>query len=207
MDQDNNGTVYFSSNDHHLPHVTSNGTSHSHISSPTTHKRKTGRKKSSQTRHPVFRGVRQRNKGKWVSEVREPLKKSRIWLGTFPCPEMAARAHDVAALALRGNSASLNFPDSVSLLPRPKSSSPSDIQIAALAAAESVSPMNSFHSTESTSVEIPSHSGVFLDEEAMFNMPGLVAGMAEGLLLTPPPMQKGLDWDDVDCHVDFSLWC
>ncbi|KAG8381379.1 hypothetical protein BUALT_Bualt06G0116100 [Buddleja alternifolia] len=65
-------------------------------------KKRAGRRKFHQTRHPVFRGVRRRNDS-WVCEVREPNKKnSRIWLDTYPFLEMAARAHDVAAMALRG---------------------------------------------------------------------------------------------------------
>ncbi|KAL4591673.1 hypothetical protein LXL04_004643 [Taraxacum kok-saghyz] len=179
-------------------------------------KRKAGRKKLKETRHPVYRGVRLRNGSKWVCEVREPRKKSRIWLGTFPTPEMAARAYDTATLALRGDDSPLNFPDSAHLIKRAKSSSPHDIREAALESAYAFTPehyedrsatsaVSTFDRSEKLAVEVPEMA--FVDEEALFNMPGFYNNLAEGLVITPPAMKNGFDWSEyTDSDMELTLW-
>lgn len=57
-----------------------------------------------------FKGVRMRSWGSWVSEIRAPNQKTRIWLGSYSTAEAAARAYDAALICLKGPSANLNFP-------------------------------------------------------------------------------------------------
>lgn len=229
-------------------------------------KKRAGRRIFNETRHPVYRGVRKRNKNKWVCEVREPNKKSRIWLGTYPTPEMAARAHDVAVLALRGRSACLNFADSTWRVRLPASKDAKEIRRAAAEAAEVLRPREFgggvcggenlgdncdvtrkeisvkdcddhevvgsdtgnrrveeeavkdcddhkvVESTGSGTVEEEAVKGMqenvfYVDEEAVFDMPGLLVNMAEGLLISPPSyVGDGIIWEDMETDADMSLW-
>ncbi|CAN7006403.1 hypothetical protein IGI04_010063 [Brassica rapa subsp. trilocularis] len=153
-------------------------------------------------RHSFFRGIRLRN-GKWVSEIREPRKTTRIWLGTYPVPEMAAAAYDVASLALKGSESVLNFPGLVLSYVAPASNSAKDIRAAAARAAEMKQPGKEEEEEEEEALY---SSLEFMEEEAMLNMPSLFTEMAEGMLMSPPRMTDLWMDDSPENHEGDSLW-
>ncbi|KAK6947716.1 hypothetical protein RJ641_001189 [Dillenia turbinata] len=136
---------------------------------------------------------------------------------------MAARAHDVAALALRGRLACLNFADSAWRLPVPKSKDAKEIRKAAAEAAKKFGQSQSLNACDEKEnsassagdaptqqwknvVRVPPQSTYYEDDEAIFNLPGLLAKLAEGLLLSPPafvPYGPGRD-DDVESDADVN---
>ncbi|CAF2084220.1 unnamed protein product [Brassica napus] len=90
-----------------------------------------GSSSSSSSMQSKYKGVRKRRWGKWVSEIRLPNSRERIWLGSYDTPEKAARAFDAALFCLRGSGANFNFPDNPPVIAGGQNMSRTEIREAA----------------------------------------------------------------------------
>lgn len=136
---------------------------------------------------PKYTGVRKRKWGKWVSEIRLPNSRERIWLGSYDSPEKAARAFDAAAFCLRGSSAKFNFPEQPPNIPGGRSLSSSEIQAAAAHYANSFSepavPMETH--TVSTSTSTSSSSFLIQDYNNIVSDYGIYPGFDDYFMGAP----------------------
>ncbi|WOK97688.1 hypothetical protein Cni_G06396 [Canna indica] len=186
-----------------------------------------GKKKSRRGRSPnpckgaerQYKGVRRRTWGSWVSEIRAPHQKTRIWLGSYSTPEAAARAYDAALLCLKGSSASFNFP---AALPHPITAtvmSPKSIQRVAAAAAAAAAatpspspppppsspplpPSEADEDRQSSTMTSSTASEEKVDEEAWIDLGALQSPKCVDHMINPLVSS----WEECEEMGEISLW-
>ncbi|XP_062217586.1 ethylene-responsive transcription factor ERF017-like [Phragmites australis] len=148
-----------------------------------------------------YKGVRRRKWGKWVSEIRLPNSRERIWLGSYDAPEKAARAFDAAFVCLRGRGAAgadLNFPDSPPpCRPGGCSSDPQEVQAAALSHANRAA-VKAQQAAAAALMDVDGSPPTLPRDSASHDTDVLGTGSAE--VVAPVRADGSIDWRLVMAH-------
>jgi hypothetical protein len=151
-----------------------------------------------------YKGVRLRKWGKWVSEIRLPNSRERIWLGSYNAPEKAARAFDAAFVCLRGSGAAgadLNFPDSPPPCRASCSIDPQEVQAAALSHANRAA-VTAREAAAAALMDVDdSPPAGMLSREAMAHGGAGFIDACNGIEVVAPVRADGsIDWRPVMAH-------
>ncbi|XP_022939459.1 ethylene-responsive transcription factor ERF014-like [Cucurbita moschata] len=154
-----------------------------------------------------YKGVRMRSWGSWVSEIRAPNQKARIWLGSYPTAEAAARAYNAALLCLQGSAATFMSPKSIKRVAAEAAANAAffDRYVENMAGSINV-PLSPLSSSSSSSVPLTSNNDSIMTMEPLwFNFddivtPKYIEQMMDGTLFDPPIV------DDFYEESDIRLW-